>query len=196
QTLTIRLSCTNGDLPSRLRPGDINRPTRTTSELVEFSNLIPPTESQQAPVGKAMLWRLLSHLALNYLSLADSENLKALLALYIFPGRGGRETETANRKRVQGLQDVTVRASDRLINGAVFRGQDIEISALKEGFAGPGDLYLFGAMLERLLASFSSLNAYTAMTLIETQTGERHRGAPRLGARRLISSGTVATTAR
>src|SRR5690606_343747 len=124
QTLTIRLSCTNGDLPARLRPGEINRPTRTTSELVEFSNLIPPTESQQAPVGKGMLWRLLSHLALNYLSLADAENLRALLSLYIFPGRGGRETETANRKRVQGIAQVQVRAADRLIQGAVFRGQD------------------------------------------------------------------------
>ncbi|HEX7030857.1 MAG TPA: type VI secretion system baseplate subunit TssF [Gammaproteobacteria bacterium] len=186
QTLTIKLSCTNGDLPARLRPRDINRPTRTTSELVEFANLIPPTESQQAPVGKAMLWRLLSHLALNYLSLADGENLKALLALYIFPGRGGRETETANRKRVQGVHDVKVKAADRLINGAVFRGQDITVSVMKDGFAGPGDLYLFGAMLERLLASFSSLNAFTAMTLIETQTGERYRWAPRLGTRPLI----------
>jgi len=186
QTLTIRLSCTNGDLPGRLRPGDINRPTRTTSELVEFTNLIPPTDSQQAPVGKAMLWRLLSHLALNYLSLADDENLKALLSLYIFPGRGGRETETANRKRVQGLKGVRVTAADRLINGAVFRGQDIEISAGRENFAGPGDLYLLGSVLDRLLASFSSLNAYTAVTLIETQTGERYRWPPRLGARPLI----------
>lgn len=186
QTLTIRLSCTNGDLPARLRPGDINRPTRTTSELVTFTNLIPPTESQQAPVGKAMLWRLLSHLALNYLSLADAENLRALLSLYIFPGRGGRETETANRKRVQGLDGLAVRAADRLINGALYRGQDIEISAARDGFAGPGDLYLMGAVLDRLLASFSSLNAYTAVTLTESQTGERYRWAPRLGTRPLI----------
>ena len=186
QTLTIRLSCTNGDLPSRLRPGEINRPTRTTSELVEFANLIPPTDSQQAPVGKAMLWRLLSHLALNYLSLANADNLRALMSLYIFPGRGGRETETANRKRVQGIHDIQVRAADRLIHGAVFRGQDINLSVAKDGFAGLGDLYVLGSVLDRLLASFSSLNAYTAVTLTETQTGEKYRWAPRLGARPLI----------
>ncbi|PCJ11613.1 MAG: hypothetical protein COB04_18845, partial [Gammaproteobacteria bacterium] len=33
------LTCTNGSLPSQLRPGDVSKPTSSTSELVEFSNL-------------------------------------------------------------------------------------------------------------------------------------------------------------
>jgi len=112
ETLVIELTCSNGEHPSKLKPGEISKPTSSTSELMTFSNIIKPSEHQNVPAGSSMLWRLLSHLSLNYLSLADTENLKALLGLYIFSGNTGNALEIANRKRVEGVSKVTDRDVD------------------------------------------------------------------------------------
>lgn len=185
QTLIVELTCSNGNLPAGLRPGDICMATSNTSELVEFSNLLPPTEAQQPPAGEAMLWRLLSHLALNYLSLADTDNLRALLELYLFVS-GRRQEEAANRKRIEGITQVQLHKMDRIMDGAVLRGQQIVIGLNKEKFASLGDLYLFGSILDRLLASFAALNSFTQLVVEETQSGETIKWPARLGTRTLI----------
>lgn len=185
ETLTIELTCTNGPLPASLRPGDVSKPTASTSELVFFRNILPPTDSLQPPTDGSLLWQLLSHLSLNYLSVADVKNLKALLSLYIFSGTN-RRNELANRRRVDGILDVKVMPSDRLVAGLIMRGQDIEVSVNRDHFASYGDLYLFGSVLDRLFASFSNINTYSALILKEANTGEQITWSAKLGDRPLI----------
>ncbi len=186
ETLSISLTCTNGSLPSKLRPGDICKATSSTSELVEFGNLTPPTEQQQPPTGGSLLWRLLSHLSLNYLSLADSENLKALLGLYIFPGGSSPKEVAINQKRVDGIQKVSVRAEDQLVRGDLLRGQVIDIGLDRDYYASNGDMYLFATMLERLFNSFSSINCYTQLKVTDTSTGHEYIWPAKLGTRSLL----------
>jgi type VI secretion system protein ImpG len=186
ETLSIELTCTNGTLPSRLRPGDINKPTSSTSELVEFSNITPPTETQQPPMGGALLWRLLSHLSLNYLSLADAQNLRALLGLYIFPGSSSRKDLAINQKRLEGISSVVVTPEDQLVRGALLRGQRIDIALDKDFFASMGDLYLFACLLEKLFNSFSSVNCFTQLCVKEVGSGEEFTWPAKMGTRSLI----------
>ncbi len=186
ETLSIKLTCSNGEFPSRLKPGDISKATSSTSELMTFENIIQPSEQQAVPEGKSMLWRLLSHLSLNYLSLADTDNLKALLGLYIFSGSTGNVQAVANRKRIEGVSDIEVRACDGLFGGIPLRGQAIDVRVNPANFSGIGDMYLFGALLDRLFASFASINCFTRFTLIDEVSEERYRFADRAGDRPLL----------
>lgn len=185
ETLSIQLTCTNGDLPASLRPGDISKPTSGTSELIEFRNIFPPTEHQNPPSDGAMLWRLLSHLSLNYLPIADVDNLRALLGLYIFSG-GDKKNELANRRRIAGIDNIQVTPSDRLVRGSLMRGQEIEITIDREHFSSQGDLFVFGAVLDRLFASYSSLNVYSALNVKDKNSGEYNEWPATLGERSLI----------
>lgn len=186
ETLSIELTCSNGEFPSRLKPGDISKPTSSTSDLMTFENILQPSDYQHIPQGSSMLWRLLSHLSLNYLSLADTENLKALLGLYIFSGSTGNAQEVANRKRIEGIRQVEVSACDGLYGGIAMRGQAINVRVNPANFSAIGDMYLFGALLDRLFASFASINCFTRFSLTDEVTEEVYRWTDRTGDRPLI----------
>ena len=186
ETLTIKLTCTNGNLPCKLRPGDVSKPTSSTSELVEFTNILPPSDTIQVPSGGALLWRLLSHLSLNYLSLANAENLKALLNLYVFPGSVSRKEESLNRKKISAIEEVKVVSTDRLVRGNLLRGQEITITLDGEQFACRGDMILFATLLDKLFHSYASFNCFTVMTTRDSNTGETYSWPARLGDRPLI----------
>ena len=186
ETLQLKLTCSNGQLPAKLREGDINKPTANTSELVEFRNLIRPSEFQHSPAGKSLLWRLLSHLSLNYLSLADTENFKSLLGLYIFSSGSGSKQETINRKKIDGISDLKVTASDRLVQGIVMRGQTINMRVNSSHFASKGDMYMFGLLADKLFASFASLNSFTELNMTDENTEETYEFPVRTGDKPLI----------
>ena len=137
-------------------------------------------------MGLSVLWRLLSHLAINYLSLADTDNLKSLLELYIFSGHNGNEHEVANKKRIDGISDVSVQACNRLVKGIPMRGQEVRVTVNANHFTSKGDVYLFGMLLDRLMGSFASLNCFTEFSLIDSTTDEVYRWPIRAGDRPLI----------
>ena len=186
ESIKVEMTCTNGSHTSKLKAGDISRKTSNTSELVDFANIITPSESQAAPTGQSVLWRLISHLAINYLSLADTENLKSLLELYIFSGHSGNTQEVANRKRIDGIASVSVKACDRLIGGIPMRGQSISVTLNPSNFVSKGDMYLFGMLLDRVMSSFASLNCFTEFSLVDSSTDEVYRWPVRAGDRPLI----------
>jgi type VI secretion protein, VC_A0110 family len=87
-TLTIRTTCTNRDLPSRLPFGDENGDfeLESGSAVARIVALKKPTNTLRPAVGKDVLWRLVSHLSLNYLSLVEEgkDALQEILKLYNF----------------------------------------------------------------------------------------------------------------
>mgnify|MGYP003385316314 CR=1 FL=1 len=186
ETLTIKMTCSNADLPSSLRPGDVSRATSSTSELVEFKNILPPTDSLKVPVGESLIWRLLSHLSLNFLSLANKENLQALLSLYIFPGSTAKKEETINRKKISGIADIEIKSADRIVHGNLLRGQEITLTLDRDAYASRGDMILFATLLEKLFNSYATFNCYTQVTMKESNTGETYSWPARLGDRPLI----------
>jgi type VI secretion system protein ImpG len=186
ETLSIQLTCTNGSLPETLRVGDLCLATQSSPEYVEFRNIRPPTASFPPPLGANLLWRLISHLSLNYLSLARTENLQALLELYLFPGSRDPGATTANRKRIKGIEGLDAKFSDRLVSGVVMRGQEIRLKIRQDHFAGPGDLFLFGCVLDHFLGGYGSINTFTRTTVQEIVNGESYEWPARVGDRPLI----------
>lgn len=186
ETLSINLLCTNANLPENLKYGDISEATDSSPELCEFRNIQPPTAQVQPPLGKNLLWRFLSHLSLNLLSLADVASLKALLKLYIFPDGRDRTSIMANEKRIEGITGFEADMVDRLVKGMVMRGQEIRLRISPDQFASPGDAFLFGMIMDRFLAGYASINCFTRLRVEDTLKGEVYQWPLRLGDHPLI----------
>jgi len=147
---------------------------------------MPPTASLLPLLGTNLLWRLLSHLSLNYLSLARTENLRALLELYIFQESRDRTATLANRKRINGIEKVEAASSDRLVSGILMRGQEIRMNMRQDQFASQGDMYLFGCILDQFLGGYASINTYTRLIIQEVLKGDLYQWPARLGNHPLI----------
>ncbi len=186
ETLSLSIRCTNATLPENLQIGDISKPTETSPVLADFSNIRPPTATRQPPIGKESLWRLLSHLYLNYLPMADTENLKALVKLYIFPETKDRAGVLAGIKRAEAISDMKVDTTNRLVQGVMMRGQLIEMKLDPTGFASLGDMYLFGSVLDCFLAGYAAVNSFTRLAVEDVYKKERYEWQARIGERYLL----------
>ena len=69
--LTVRVTCTNRDMPSRLPfgdpKGDFN--LESAAPIARIVCLVKPTPTRRPFLGGDLQWRLVSHLSLNYMSL-------------------------------------------------------------------------------------------------------------------------------
>lgn len=187
ETLSLQITCTNSALPESLKLGDINQPTSTSPDRVTFQNIRPVTPALNPPTGEALLWRLISHLSLNFLSVANATNLQTLLSLYVFSERQEKGQETANRRRIEGIQEVKATPETRLIGrGGVLRGQQVRIKCRPDHYAGIGDMYLFGCVLDRFLGDYAGINSYTRVELEDAFSGAVFKWPPRLGQQPLL----------
>lgn len=185
ETLTIDLTCTNGSEPEQLMPGDICEHTSNSPELLNFKNITAPTPNVEPPLEGDTLWRLLSHMSLNLLSLNDAQGIKDMLQLYISANSRDKGMVTANIKRIQGIVDFGIEKEDRLIRGMVVRGEKITISLSQDAFASKGDVVVFGAVMDEFFSRYSSINSYTRLIINETISGESYSWEPRVGDRYL-----------
>ncbi len=79
---------------------------------------------------------------------------------------------TANLKRIAGIVDVSVVPGESLVSGVSLRWIEIRLKVRQDHFAGPGDMYLFGCVLDRFLAEYASINSYTRLVMDEILRGE------------------------
>ena len=181
ETLTVRLTCSDGDLPAELKPGEINRPTADTPELIDFKNLMQPTRPIDPPIAGDTLWYFLSHFSLNLFSLSDVNSLRKLLRLYIFSHGRDRGRVEANEKRINGIESYEVQSINRLIRGVMMRGQSLHLSIRADHFAGLGDFYLFGLVLDEFFSEYAGMNSFTQLNITNSNTGEDFAWPARIG---------------
>ncbi|MCY1291405.1 type VI secretion protein [compost metagenome] len=185
ETLSIELTCTNQNLPQRLALGDICQPCEGTPEFLAFRNICAVTPSYAPPLRRDFLWKLISHMSLNYLSLNDVEALKAILETYDLPRYHDPQAAKASQRRLGGLKKISHQPVDRLLRGLPVRGIRSELSMDPEGYLGEGDLFLFASVLNEFFALYASLNAYHELHVVSTQ-GEVYRWTPRMGQQPLL----------
>ncbi|MHB8111394.1 MAG: type VI secretion system baseplate subunit TssF, partial [Syntrophorhabdaceae bacterium] len=165
QTLSISLTCTNGQLPEKLQFGDISVETSDSPELLTFRNVVPPSFYIEPPHGRNVLWRFLSHLTLNYLSIANSENLKELLTLYVLEEGRDRTRISGNTREIQGISDLTLEPVRRLVRGNMVQGQKITIAANRDYYSSQGNLLLFVSVLDHFFGAYSAMHSFTQTNL-------------------------------
>jgi len=179
--LNIDLTCTNGSLPEQLKIGDVRIATASTSESVEFSNITPVRAAIDPAPELNQLWRVLSTFSLNRTALEDVKNLRASLRLFISSNSHNQTIVKANLKRLEGIESIEAKPTDRLIGRSMYRGYEVRLKLRREHFTGPGDLYLFSSVLERFLARYVTQSCFIRLVVEEISEGYQFEWPMRLG---------------
>ena len=183
QTITVHCTCTNRDILSRLPFGNENGDFEVEGigSIKGAVALRKPTPTLRPPMGRNALWRLISHLALNYLSIVEDgkEALQEVLRLYNFSDSADLD------KQITGIVGVRSKRHFARINsesGISFaRGTQVHMELNEEDFSGSG-VYLFAEVVDHFLGLYASLNSFSQLVVKTRQRREvLKRWPPRAG---------------
>jgi type VI secretion system protein ImpG len=166
-----RLTCFNGDLPNRMAIGTGAGAVRQSDfdlpgggPFRSISALSSPSAALPAPAGKAQLWRLISLLSLNYVSLTEG-GLDALRTMLLLHNTNEAAT-WSGRDHIEGLVSVRSRPHYTRVVGdygvGFARGRRVELEFDEDKFEGAG-AFLFASVLERFLGLYASLNSFSVL---------------------------------
>ncbi len=186
--LSVRTTCTNRDLPSRLPFGnqDSDFEMEGTAAMKRIIALRKPTQPVRPELGKSALWRLVSHLSLNYLSLVEQgkEALQEILRLYDVGRTAYSQNVIQSILQIRSRPHFTRLVSEQGVSFA--RGLRIEMELDEDQFTG-GGAFLFANVLERFFALSASLNSFTQLSVTTPQRkGALHEWQPRSGRKLLV----------
>ncbi|MGA2723887.1 MAG: type VI secretion system baseplate subunit TssF [Bryobacteraceae bacterium] len=187
ETLTVHITCTNRDLAGQLPfAGEFGEIFLESGSLVRARCIMAPTKTVRPPVRRGLQWRLISHLALNYLSVVDGglSALQEVLKLYDFT------EDPAIQKQISGIVALSSAPHMRRIvseHGIVFaQGLRVNIEFDEDAFIGTG-VFLFATVLERFLGLYTAINSFTQLTANTRQRrGELKPWPPRSGEQILL----------
>lgn len=180
--------CTNRDLPLMLAAGSDTLDVDSAA-IAEVRMLRGPSRPFTPVVAGGLGWRVVDHLALNYLSLAGSspqqgaQALREMLLLY------AGVADAVRTAQIQGLLGVSTRPVTRRLPlpGPIAFGRGLEVTLSVDTGAFQGhSVFLFGAVLAEYLARHVEVNHFVE-TVLRTQTGaEVMRWRPRCGTRPIL----------
>ena len=186
--LSVRTTCTNRDLPSRLPFGnqDSDFEMEGAAAMKRIVALRKPTPAVRPALGKSTLWRLVSHLSMNYLSLVDEGKiaLQEILRLYDVGRTAYSQNVIQSINHIHSKPHFTRLISEQGVSFA--RGIRIEMEIDEDQFTG-GGAFLFAAVLERFFGLSASLNSFTQLSVTTPQRKEGlYEWKPRSGRKMLI----------
>lgn len=186
EVISVELTCSNDTAADKIAAGNICVPTSNSPELVSFQNICPSTVGHVPQLEGRILWNLVSHLSTNYQSINGADALKTLLTQYYPADDRDKRAEIANSKKVSSILSFKLTPGERIVRNAILRGQTIQIDTNSSLFASPGDLFIFGSVLDYFFGSYSSINTYSELIMEDQLTMESIRWPTRLGTRPLI----------
>ncbi|MDR2443008.1 MAG: type VI secretion system baseplate subunit TssF [Deltaproteobacteria bacterium] len=181
ETVSLELTVTNRLLAQRLELGDICRHSDNTPENITFTNITPVSGSYAPPLESDLLWRLISNMSLNYISLIDIQALKSVISAYDFRALHDKTRARALERVFNGLIKINSFSTDRIYRGLPLRGSKTTLTLNQEAFNGEGDMYLFGSIINEFLALYATVNSFHELTVTEEKRGDTYRWPARLG---------------
>lgn len=179
ETLSLTVTATNRDLPSLLAfgtpGGDLFMEGGGVAKEVRL--LRKPTLTQRFDRGRGALWRLISHLSLNHLSLSGGgiDALKEMLRLYDLP------RSATNRRQIDGLTAIEFKPTTAWLPGEPYatfvRGTEVRVTVDEDSFVGTG-LGLFAAVLDHFFGLYVHANSFAKVTLVSARTQEEVLSCP------------------
>lgn len=179
-TLSLDVRATNRDLPSLLAVGHAGGDLFLEGGSVarEIRLVRKPTPSQRFERGRGALWRLISHLSLNHLSLSAGgvEALRELLRLYDLP------RSAVNRRQIDGVVAIEFKPAHACLPGNPFvtfvRGTEVRLTVDEDNFVGSG-LRLFAQVMDHFFGLYVHANSFTQLKVVSARTREELVTCPR-----------------
>jgi type VI secretion system protein ImpG len=179
-TLSIDVIATNRDLPSQLSigldGGDLFLEGGSVAREIRL--LRRPTQTFRVDRGRGALWRLVSHLSLNHLSLSAGgvDALKETLRLYDLP------RSATNRRLIDGVLAIDFKPATAWLPGNPFatfvRGTEVRLTLDEQSFVGSG-LHLFAQLMDHFFGLYVHANSFVQLKVISSKTGEELMTCPR-----------------
>lgn len=178
--------CTNRHLADDLHEGavfeEVSAPVRRIYALRK------PTLQVDPPLGGATLWRLISHLSLNHLSLGQGREslaaLREILGLYSLY----RRADVA--QQIAGIRDMQTRSVVHRLGTEAWRGfcRGTEVTLVfdERHYVG-SSAFLFATVLHHFLGLYASVNTFTQLAARGIQRDEVwKRWEPLAGAQTIL----------
>lgn len=187
--LSVQALCTNRDLPLMVTAGSDTLECVDAFGLSEVRILSGPSRPFSPVVSDGLGWRVVDHLALNYLSLADSNAQEGAAALREMLQLYAGQADESRRGQVQGLLSVVARPVTRRlpVAGPIAFGRGLEVTLTVDPSAFHGhSVFLFGAVLAQYLARHVEVNHFVETVLVGTGGNEIMRWRPQCGTRPIL----------
>ncbi|MFT6895909.1 MAG: type VI secretion system protein ImpG [Paraglaciecola sp.] len=186
EIVSLELTCTNRQLPEKLKTGDIRVPTGSTPEFVTFSNITPPSSTVYPSLDEGLQWQLISNMSLNYSTLTNPTMLRTVIAAYDFRALTDRQAERQLQLKLLGIRDIEVKTGDRLIKGHPIRGMSIHMTLKESNYTSEGDMYLFASVLNEFFSLYASINSYHQLTVLGEDKGETYQWPLKMGLQSIL----------
>ena len=187
QTIYAETLCTNRYLAEQMTAGTIMQ-IEERAPLAQITCLSKPVSQIHAPGDGETLWRLISHLSVNHLSLTQGESsleaLKEMLRLYAGPASVYRHGEIDALQKLS-CQPIVRRVGDQAWKGFI-PGIEVSLTMDEHNLAG-SSIFLMGAVLRHFFALQVSVNSFVEVVLHSAQRqGEWMRWQPLPGEQVLL----------
>ncbi len=159
-TVSVKMMCTNKDIPSRLNLADVSVNDPLSSSTLSFENITIPSISYPPPIGGDFLWKLISNMSLNYLSLDNINTLKMILQTYDFFGANDRKQKEKTDVLLSGLIEIKNQRTQMIFEGLPIRGIETELFLDPTKFTGIGEAYHLCCVLNEFFALYCNVNSF------------------------------------
>ncbi|KMW72657.1 type VI secretion protein [Photorhabdus luminescens subsp. luminescens] len=186
ENVSIRLTCTNRELPLQLRVGDINYALEGNPSFAPFRNITRPSVPLYPLMSGKFHWSLISNMSLNYMTLLDKDALKQVLRTYDLPSLYNRQSSRSSQKRLDAIERIETKPIDRLFKGLPVRGLESTLYIRQQAFSSEGELYLFCNILSRFFALYASVNSFHMLKVINLDNQECYEWPEQTGQHALM----------
>ena len=184
--ISVNILATNKDIPSTLRLGEVNAlHSSATVSNIGVENITIPTRSYLPPLAGDFLWRLISNMSLNYLSLGNITTFRTLIEAYDFPGIADAFKHRKTQSLLQGLEKISYKTSEMIYKGLPIRGVETTIEIDPDRYASLGEAYIFSNVLNDFLTLYCNVNTFHRL-VVKVDRYETFAWKARLGQQSLM----------
>ncbi|MCR2065035.1 type VI secretion system baseplate subunit TssF [Campylobacter helveticus] len=161
QTISIETLCSNKNLPTLLKIGEINK--LEAIKDVSTKNIKIPSPLRIVPVNGTLLWKLVSILSFSYQTMLDKNAFFNVLESYSFDN--DKQSEEICKLLKQSIIEIKAHSAYIIDEYITKKGIRCIISIKDSNFYSLGEVYKLGLVLSHFFASFASINSFCELKI-------------------------------
>lgn len=186
ESISVDLVCTNRDIPSYLKVGDICVKTDKNPAVADFQNITRPSIPLHPILDGTLAWKLISNASLNYLSLLEINALKEIIKTYDLPSWHSKRNAKISQKKLDAILSIETKPIDRLFRNISIRGLQSTLYIKQSEFNSEGEMFLFCSVLSRFFSLYASVNSFHKLKVINVDNQESYEWPIQIGQHQLM----------
>lgn len=186
ESVSVTVTCTNREIPSHLKIGDICFATEKNPAITEFRNITRPSMPLHPSLDGTLAWKLISNASLNYLSLLEIDALKEILKTYDLPSWHSRRNAKISQKKLDAIKSIETEPVDRLFKNVSVRGLQSTLYIKQSEFNSEGEMFLFCTVLSHFFSLYASVNSFHKLKVINLDNQESYEWPIQIGQHQLM----------